>query len=251
VENGRIRAVLARERITGRRQRLEADAVFSSMPVRDLVAGLPGGVVPPEVRRVSDGLIYRDFLTVGLLVRDLKVRETTGAPLTDNWIYVQEPDVRLGRIQFFNNWSPYMVASPGHSWLGLEYFCKEGDDLWNRRDRDMIAFATQELEKLGFCNADAVADGTVIRMPKTYPAYFGTYAEFATVRRFLDTIPNLYPVGRNGMHKYNNMDHSMLTAMTAVELLLQENPEREALWRVNTEESYHEEDEAAEAGKGG
>lgn len=252
MDGNRIRAVLARERLAGGHQRIEADAVFSSMPIRDLVAGLPAAVVPHEVRRVSNGLVYRDFLTVGLLLRDLKVREPSGAPLADNWIYVQEPDVRLGRIQIFNNWSPYMVAASGTVWLGLEYFCNEGDELWSRRDPDMIAFAAAELQRLGFGAADdAVVDGTVIRMPKTYPAYFGTYGEFATVRAFLDGIANLYPIGRNGMHKYNNMDHSMLTAMTAVELLLQENPDRAALWGVNTEESYHEEGEGAAAGRAG
>ncbi len=184
---------------------------------------------------------YRDFITVGLLVESLKVREADGGPLKDNWIYIQEPDVLVGRLQIFNNWSPYMVADPAKTWIGLEYFCYDTDDLWKMSDEELKKFAIAEVEKIGILSAKDVTDGHVVRVPKTYPAYFGTYDRFDVIRGFVDRFENLYLVGRNGMHKYNNQDHSMLTAMTAVDNIIAGDTDKESLWSINTEMEYHEE----------
>jgi protoporphyrinogen oxidase len=215
------------------------------MPVRDLVTAM-GDVVPQEVRRVADGLVYRDFITVGLLLKRLKVKGESreGMPeglIPDNWIYIQERDVRIGRLQVFNNWSPWLVRDPDTVWLGLEYFCDEGDDIWRLPDAEMIDFAAGELDKIDIIERADVLDGVVIRVPKTYPAYFGTYDEFDVIRSYTDRFANLFLVGRNGMHRYNNQDHSMLTAMAAVENIRDGVAEKENIWAVNTEEEYHEE----------
>ena len=241
VEGNRVRAVTARDASTGGTRRIEADHFFSTMPIRDLVAALDCDV-PPEVREIAAGLAYRDFLTVGLLLRDLKVRdERTEGLLRDNWIYIQEPDVKIGRLQVFNNWSPYLVADPSTVWLGLEYFCNEGDELWSMGDEEMAALGVEELVRIGIIDAASVLDHTVIRVPKCYPAYFGTYDRFDELRAWLDTIENLYLVGRNGMHRYNNQDHSMLAAMTAVENAMEGRTDKANIWAVNTEQDYHEE----------
>jgi protoporphyrinogen oxidase len=198
------------------------------------------------VLEVSDGLVYRDFITVGLLVNGLKINESTpqGKKLiSDNWIYIQEPDVLIGRLQVFNNWSPWMVSDPAKIWLGLEYFCNEGDALWKRSDEEMIRLGREELAKIGIIDEAAVEDGTVLRMEKTYPAYFGSYDRFSEVRDFVDGIENLFLVGRNGMHKYNNQDHSMLTAMIAVDNIAAGITDKSNLWEVNTEMEYHEDKE--------
>lgn len=242
-ENGRIRSV---ETADG--SRYAADVVFSSMPVKDLVAGLDGPV-PDDVQTVAAGLPYRDFITVGLLVDRLKLknetdRRTLGDIVPDCWIYVQERDVRMGRIQIFNNWSPYLVQDPAHSvWLGLEYFCSEGDDLWTMPDADFLQMAESELVRMGIIETGAVRDGVRLRVKKAYPAYFDTYDRFEVVRNYLDSFENLYCIGRNGQHRYNNMDHSMLTAIEAVRAY-RNGTGKEAVWNVNTEESYHEEKQA-------
>jgi protoporphyrinogen oxidase len=212
------------------------------MPVTGLIQAL-ATEIPGNVREVADGLVYRDFITVGLLLKGLKVREKDRhgvRPISDNWIYIQEPDVKLGRLQIFNNWSPYMVADPATTWLGLEYFCYESDDLWRLSDADMIDLARTELARIGIIDAGDVLDGTVLHMPKTYPAYFGTYERFGEIRAFLDRFANLFLIGRNGMHKYNNQDHSMLTAMTAVDNILAGKTDKADIWEVNTEQDYHE-----------
>ena len=219
---------------------IPADYVFSTMPVRELVHSLDVEV-PAEVRAVADGLIYRDFITVGLLVDRLSVTEPDGGPLKDTWIYIQEPDVLVGRLQIFNNWSPYMVADPSKVWIGLEYFCYETDRLWNMPDDEMARFAIAEVEKIGILRASDVHDSHVVRVPKTYPAYFGTYDRFDEIVRYMDHFENLFLVGRNGMHKYNNQDHSMLTAMTAVDQIVAGAIDKPALWEINTEQEYHEE----------
>ena len=237
-----ITAVGAHRRDTGERIRLAGDHVLSTMPVKELVRALDADV-PPAVKEVSDGLMYRDFITVGLLLKEMKVRDDS-APgrrlIRDNWVYIQEPDVLVGRMQIFNNWSPYMVADPSTVWIGLEYFCYEGDALWARPDAALIELAGDELAKIGIIDRTAVLDATVIRMPKTYPAYFGTYDRFAEVQRYLDGFDNLFLIGRNGMHRYNNQDHSMLTAMMAVEHIVAGNTDKSAIWAVNTEQDYHE-----------
>ena len=162
----------------------------------------------------------------------------------DNWIYIQEPDVSLGRLQVFNNWSPWLVRDPSTVWLGLEYFCNEGDALWSLSDENMLALARAELSKIGIIEDSDVIDGTVLRMEKTYPAYFGTYARLGEVRDYVDRFGNLFLIGRNGMHKYNNQDHSMLTAMMAVDNILAGITTKDNLWEVNTEMEYHEEQQS-------
>jgi protoporphyrinogen oxidase len=251
VEGNRIVAVEAVS-ATGEQKRFAADHVFSTMPVRELIGSLDTEI-PREVHEVSDGLQYRDFITVGLLVNELRVREPNGEPLKDNWIYVQEPDVLVGRLQIFNNWSPYMVADPSKTWIGLEYFCYDSDALWKMPNDELIKFAIGEVAKIGILNSSDVIDGHVVRVPKTYPAYFGSYDRFHVIRDFTDRFENLYLVGRNGMHKYNNQDHSMLTAMTAVDNIIAGITDKQSLWAINTEMDYHEEkpDPAAEADKSG
>jgi protoporphyrinogen oxidase len=234
-----IVAVCARNK-SGEVQRFAADYFFSTMPVKELVQSLDQPA-PSNVQEVADGLAYRDFITVGLLADRLSVTEPDGSPLKDTWIYIQEPDVLLGRLQIFNNWSPYMVADPAKVWIGLEYFCYDTDPLWKMSDEDVMRFATAEVEKIGLLHAADVHDGHVVRVPKTYPAYYGTYERFQEVRDYLDGFQNLFLVGRNGMHKYNNQDHSMLTAMTAVDQIVSGQIDKAALWEINTEQEYHEE----------
>jgi protoporphyrinogen oxidase len=239
VEQNRIVAVNGVDG-TGALREFTGDYFFSTMPVKELVRSMDatGAEVPDSVREISDGLIYRDFVTVGLLVQRLKVGEA--GHIDDNWIYIQEPDVLAGRLQIFNNWSPHMVADSRNVWLGVEYFCNENDDLWNKPDAEMKKLAAEELHSIGIIDQKDVLDATVIRMPKTYPAYFGTYSRFPELRRYLDGFENLFLVGRNGMHKYNNQDHSMLTAMVAVDQIACGSVDKEAIWEVNTEMEYHE-----------
>ena len=240
----RIVAVEAVDLASGETERIEGDFFFSTMPVQQLVEGLEPSL-PVEATEISSGLVYRDFITVGLLLEELKTKDrdsaANGGLIRDNWIYIQEPDVQVGRLQIFNNWSPYMVADPNTVWLGLEYFCNDTDPLWQMSDEEMIELAKDELHRIDIIDRDKVLTGTVLRVPKTYPAYFGTYDRFDTLRQHLDRFDNLFLVGRNGMHKYNNQDHSMLTAMLAVENILQGRTDKSNLWSVNTEEEYHEE----------
>jgi hypothetical protein len=160
--------------------------------------------------------------------------------LQDNWIYIQDPDVRIGRLQIFNNWSPHLVADQNTVWLGLEYFCNEGDDLWRAADHDIAQLGIDELDRIGLIDRQDVLDHTVVRVPKTYPAYFGTYDQFPIIREFLDKLSNLFVIGRNGMHRYNNQDHSMLTAMEAVDNIKSGRQTKTNIWAVNTEQDYHE-----------
>jgi protoporphyrinogen oxidase len=225
---------------TGERRTFAGDYFFSTMPMRELIRAIDAPV-PASVREVSEGLQYRDFITVGLLADRLKVKEPDGGLLKDTWIYVQEPDVLLGRLQIFNNWSPYLVADPSKVWIGLEYFCYDTDPLWKMEDEELKRFAIAEVAKIGILRAEDVSDGHVVRVPKTYPAYFGTYSRFDELRVFTDAFENLFLVGRNGMHKYNNQDHSMLTAMAVVDGLVAGKVDKAALWNINTEQEYHEE----------
>jgi protoporphyrinogen oxidase len=245
--DGDIEAVIVKNWQTGETTRITGDYFFSTMPVKELVASM----IPPaprQVKEVSDGLMYRDFITVGVLCDKVKLLEPTGELVKDNWIYIQEPDVLVGRLQVFNNWSPAMVAEPGKIWIGLEYFCNEGDALWSRTDAEMIELAKTELASMNMLDRPDVLDATVIRMPKTYPAYFGSYDRFPEVIAWANSFQNLFLVGRNGMHKYNNQDHSMLTAMTAVDNIIGNVRSRDNLWALNTEQDYHEE-KAAEPEK--
>jgi protoporphyrinogen oxidase len=225
-------------------RRVACDSFISTMPVKDLAAMLEpddSGII-----RVAQKLPYRDFMTAGLLVRNMRpshgpARGAANGMPPDNWIYIQEPDVKIGRLQIFNNWSPALVADPDTIWLGLEYFCRDGDELWSMNDPDFIDFAARELEKIGMIDRREVLDGTVVRVPKAYPAYFGEYREFDVVRTYLDGFANLYPVGRNGMHRYNNQDHSMLSANSAVNAILDGGVGKSEIWKINAEDDYHEE----------
>jgi protoporphyrinogen oxidase len=227
----------------GERECFAGDYFFSTAPVQEIMRSFD--VAPPQnVLEVSDGLVYRDFMTVGLLLRSLRINDETpqGKQLIrDNWIYIQEPDVLLGRLQIFNNWSPFMVADPGNVWLGLEYFCNDSDEIWKLSDERMVELATEELSKIGIIDRADVLDATVLRMEKTYPAYFGTYDRFTEIREHVDRYANLFLIGRNGMHRYNNQDHSMLTAMMAVDDIIAGKTDKADLWEVNTESGYHEE----------
>ena len=230
----------------GRREEVPADIVISSMPIRDLVAGIPDA--PDFAREIAKGLPYRDFVTVGLLVDRLCIRnetklKTLGDIVPDCWIYVQDEGVHLGRIQVFNNWSPYMVQDPEHTvFLGREYFCAEGDAMWRMSDAQWIATARRELEQTGVLDAEStVQDAHVERVKKAYPAYFDTYARMDELRAYLDRFTNLYCIGRNGQHRYNNMDHSMATAFEAVHDIREGITDRSNVWSVNTEKTYHEE----------
>ena len=220
------------------------DKIISSMPICDLIKALPD--VPENIYDVATRLPYRDFITVGLLVNKLLLTnntdyKTVGNIVPDCWIYVQEHGVKMGRLQIFNNWSPYLVKDLEHTvWIGLEYFCNEGDELWNMDKSKFIEMAIGELASIGIINKDDVLDSTQVKVKKAYPAYFGSYSEFDSVKVYLHTIDNLYCIGRNGQHKYNNMDHSMLTAIESVRVI-QGRSTNEILWKVNTEHEYHEE----------
>jgi len=225
---------------------VECDYVISSMPIKDLISSLSGIEIPGDVKSVSESLPYRDFITAGICVRKMKIGNQTGIKtyqnrVPDTWIYVQERDVRMGRIQIFNNWSPYLVKDYENTmWIGLEYFCSEGDDLWTMKDDEFIRMAVDELVKIDVIDRDDVMDACRINVKKAYPAYFGSYYQLDKVKKFLTGIDRLYCVGRNGQHRYNNMDHSMLTAMECVHVIKDGGANSDRIWNVNTEKEYHE-----------
>lgn len=217
------------------------------MPLKDLVASIKDEAsVPEDISRIASGLPYRDFMTVGLLLKKLDLKnktkiKTLGNIVPDCWIYVQEPDVKLGRIQIFNNWSPYLLENPSENvWIGLEYFCNEGDNFWNMSDKEFTEFAISELVSMGIISKQDVIDSHRERVKKAYPAYFDTYSEIDKLIEYLNTYENLYCIGRNGQHRYNNMDHSMVTAIEAVKNIKQNVKSRDNIWNVNTEKEYHE-----------
>jgi len=223
-----------------------ADYFISSMPLKDLVAGMND--VPPNIRRISDGLPYRDFVTVGLLLRKLNLKNCTKLKtlanlVPDCWIYVQDTGVKLGRIQIFNNWSPYLVKRPKETvWIGLEYFCTEGDQYWNQTPNEWIKLGVRELKRMKIINADEkVLDAHCEKVKKAYPAYFDTYSKIDVLVGYLNRFSNLFCVGRNGQHRYNNMDHSMATSFEAVKNIREGVQSKENVWNVNTEKEYHEE----------
>lgn len=245
-EAGAVTGVTVEDVATGATRKVACDYFFSTMPIKHLV-GMMTPDVPMTVREVADGLQYRDFLTVGLLLKKLHVqqRKRIDTDVPDNWIYIQEGDVRVGRVQVFNNWSPYMVSDFENTiWIGLEYFVSEGGDLWVKPDQEMIDFGIKEMAKIGFLKPEDVVDACVLRMPKAYPAYIGSYDQLGTVQQYVEGIPNLFLIGRNGMHRYNNQDHSMLTAMMAVDNILEGRTDKSNLWEVNLEMVYHEEKKA-------
>lgn len=221
----------------GREARLEASHVVSTMPVRDLVLA-SARAWPEDVIAIARGLAYRDFITVGLLYP----RDALPRALADNWIYIQEPGVKVGRVQVFNNWSPHMVASADTVWLGLEFFCRETDELWRMDDAALMALAQREMVEIGLVSAPRALDSVVLRVPKAYPGYFGeAYSRFDRLRAALDAVPNLFLVGRNGMHRYNNQDHSMLTAREAARQIVTGEVDKARIWAINVDDEYHEE----------
>ena len=232
--------------IDGKTETAACDSLFSSMPVKDLVEAMKESV-PNEIKTIAKELPYRDFITVGILVKKLNLKNQTKLKTVSNiipdcWLYIQERDVKIGRLQIFNNWSPYMLKDIENTvWIGLEYFCNEGDEMWNMSKEDFIEFAIAELVKINIINKENVLDAVQVKIKKTYPAYSGTYEELDKVRMFLGSIENLYCIGRNGQHRYNNMDHSMLTAIEAVKLVQSGKTDKSTVWNVNTEEEYHEE----------
>ena len=248
----RVEAVEVRDESSGEVRRIACDYFFSTMPLKELT-----GLLQPQdatLAAIASALPYRDFMTAGLLVKRMRpqaggagsVQHAANNMPPDNWIYVQEPDVKLGRLQIFNNWSPALVADPATIWLGLEYFCAQGDALWSMPDAAFLDFASRELRKIGLIDLEDVLDGTIVRVPKAYPAYFGTYSEIGRVREYLDQFTNLFAVGRNGMHRYNNQDHSMLAAKAAVDCVISGSTDKTSLWSVNVEDEYHEESRDAQ-----
>ncbi len=229
----------------GTPETIDGDIFISSMPVKDLVNGMND--VPDDMLKIANGLPYRDFVTVGLLVDKLNLKNETeirtlGNIVPDCWIYVQDTGVKLGRIQIFNNWSPYMVKDAEHTvWIGLEYFCNEGDSFWNMDDNKCIAFAIKELISMGVISGkENVKDAHREKIKKAYPAYFDTYAEIDKLIAYLNKFGNLYCVGRNGQHRYNNMDHSMATSFEAVKNIINGVQSKDNVWSVNTDKEYHE-----------
>ena len=245
----RITGVWARHSESGELRRFAGDYYFSTMPVKELVEAMQPEA-PGEIRNVASGLLYRDFIMVGLLCRRLALSSGAQNRVQDNWIYIHDPGVLAGRLQIFNNWSPYMAADPSQVWIGLEYFCYESDPFWRQPDAGIIQLAKRELGAIGLLDPADILDATVVRVPKAYPAYFGSYDQFPRIVEWADRFENLFLIGRNGMHKYNNQDHSMLAAMTAVDNIIAGIGSRQNLWSLNTEEEHHEE-RTAQAASGG
>ena len=233
----------------GAEHAMDGDLVISSMPVKDLVEGMND--VPEKPMAIAKGLPYRDYMTLGVLVPRLNLKNktrfrTVGNIVPDCWVYVQDRRVKMGRFQIYNNWSPYMVKDLDHTvWIGLEYFVNEGDEFWNMSEEEFSAFGVKEMVKLGLIDKveDAI-DTHMERVKKAYPAYFDTYDEMDQLIDYLNTIPNLYCVGRNGQHRYNNIDHSMVTSFEAVKNILSGRTDKSNIWNVNTEKEYHEEKKA-------
>ena len=244
IENNKIKSVECN--IDGKIEKIEGDIFISSMPVKDLVLGFKGQKVPEQELEIAKGLPYVDFQTVGVLVNKLKLKnqtkmKTLGNIVPDCWIYVQEPEVKMLRLQIFNNWSPYLVKDAQNTvWIGLEYTCQEGDKYWNMSDEEFSNFAIEELDCMGIIDKNDVIDSHRERIKKAYPAYFDTYEHMDQLIEYLDKFENLYCVGRNGQHRYNNMDHSMATSFETVKNIENDIKSKDNIWNVNTEKEYHE-----------
>jgi protoporphyrinogen oxidase len=239
-EDGAITSVTTVDQLSGEVRAWQGEYFFSTMPVQELIAAL-NGQVPEEVKEVAAGLKYRDFINVGVLLKKMTQE------LKDNWIYIQERDVKVGRLMIYNNWGGGMVRDPETTWIGMEYFCNKTDEFWALDDEAIKELAIGELEQMELARVEDVLDLTVKRMEKTYPAYFGTYDRFEEIRAFTNGFANLFLVGRNGMHKYNNADHSMLTAMVAVDNIVAGVTSKANLWAINTEQEFHEEKQRPDA----
>lgn len=242
IEKGKVHSITYIK--DGKQEEIIGDIFISSMPLKDLVLGINN--TPKEISKIAEGLPYRDFITVGLYLNKLKLEnktniKTLGNIVPDCWIYVQEADVKIGRIQIFNNWSPYLVKDAENKvWIGLEYFCTENDEYWNMSKEEFVEFAISELVKMNIIDKEDVLDSHVEKVKKAYPAYFDTYEHIDKIINYVDSFGNLYCIGRNGQHRYNNMDHSMLTAIEAVNNIKNNVEDKHNVWNVNTEKSYHE-----------
>lgn len=244
-EEGKIRTIMCLHE--GKEEKISTDICISSMPLKDLIENIEKEKPTEKILNIASHLPYRDFITIGILIDKLKIKnetaiKTLGNIVPDCWIYVQEPDVKVGRIQIFNNWSPYLVEKPEENiWIGLEYFCNENDDLWNMQEQDFRNMAIDELKKIGIIEEKTmIKDTHMEKVKKAYPAYFDTYDQIDELIEYLNEIENLYCIGRNGQHRYNNMDHAMLTAIEAVNNIKENRKEKTNLWKVNTEKEYHE-----------
>ena len=228
---------------------METDICVSTMPIKELFENLKGTYIPDDIYEIATNLPYRAFMSVGIITDKLKLKNTTKRKtvmnmIPDSWIYVQEPGVKMGRLQVFNNWSPYIFRNKEdiekEAFLSFEYFCSENDEYWNMSDEEFIKFAEQEAIKIGLIDENSIKQAIRVKLPKAYPAYFGTYNQFDKVRVFLDKISNLYCIGRNGQHRYNNMDHSMLTGLEAARNIIEGKKDKSNIWNVNTEKEYNE-----------
>ena len=224
---------------------IKADYFISSMPIKDLINGMND--VPKKINKIATNLPYRDYMTVGVLIPKLNLKnetkiKTIGNIVPDNWVYVHDKKVKMGRFQIYNNWSPYLVKDLDHTiWMGLEYFCNEGDNMWNMTDDDFASFGIEEMITMGLIdNKEDVIDYHVERVKKAYPAYFDSYEHIEDVKKYINKIQNLYCVGRNGQHRYNNIDHSMVTSFEAVNNIINNISNKDNIWNVNTEKEYHE-----------
>lgn len=239
-ENGNPFEISIHSSDPGIPSKIKADYVLSTMPVKHLIAAIKGMVIPGEVQRVASQLAYRDFIIVGILCQGLELQDGN-TEISDNWIYIQDDGLKAGRVQFFHNWSPYMLAKPGTKWIGVEFFTHKDEAFWQMTDNEIQELALEEMSKIGIIRRESVLDTTVIRIEKAYPSYQGAYQEFGIVQDWFNKIPNLYLIGRNGMHRYNNSDHSMLTAIASVEAIKSgDQAIKESIWEINAEEDYHE-----------
>jgi len=236
---GKIESALVKNLVNQEIIEIKADYFLSSIPVKELLNNF-GTETPKNVKTVAENLIYRDYIIVGLLFKKMIVDKNIHS-LPDNWLYIQEKDLKMGRLDIFNNFSSSLLQNNELVWLGAEYFCNEGDDFWKKNDSDIKNFAVQELEKINFIGQDDLLDFTVIKVKKAYPAYFGAYEQFSLIQNYLDQFDNLFLIGRNGMHKYNNMDHSILTGLVAADNIVNGLKDKSNIWEINTELDYHEE----------
>ena len=238
----KISSVTCRELASGNTIEFPGDHFFSTIPVKNLVSGLTNIEIPSIVKDIASKLSYRNFIMVGLLFKKQNTSNGEGfEKLTDNWIYLQDKNLVAGRLQIFNNWSPHMVEDKNNLWVGMEFFCSESDPIWNSSREEMTTLALKEIRAIGLIQHETLIDSTVIKIPKAYPSYIGAYEQFSVIQEFLDRIENLYLTGRNGMHRYNNADHSMMTAMIAVENIINNQKDRSNIWAVNMEQDFHEE----------
>ena len=224
---------------------IKGDIFISSMPLKDLVAGMND--IPNKIRKIAKGLPYRDYMTVGVLLNKLNLKnetniKTVGNIVPDDWVYVHDKKVKMGRFQIYNNWSPYLVKDLKKTiWMGLEYFCNEGDEMWSMTDKKFAKMGIQELITMGLIDSEEnVLDYHVERVKKAYPAYFDTYEKIDDLRKYLNKIPNLFCVGRNGQHRYNNIDHSMCTSFETVRNIIAGGKSKDNIWDINTQKEYHE-----------